>query len=206
MTSRLCCVCTAACTGQSVWLRTWVIYAVILFLMLLSLSCPLPALQSPLTLHRLQGPTELVIILRSDTSQGPLPSRTGFGMKRIRVTFKLPWGNWAWIRPHGETCKSQLPGPGVVQICSGPFRSSAPLLCPTAILSELLQRENRVLHFWTLKKRRLDQCQQYVVFERSAKQVCPQLDLALPHFWGLGGYPDDHSTGQPRGGSQQQAE
>ncbi|KAI4579141.1 hypothetical protein MJT46_000509, partial [Ovis ammon polii x Ovis aries] len=39
-----------------------------------------------------------------------------------------------------------------------------------AILSELLQRENRVLHFWTLKKRRLDQCQQYVVFERSAKQ------------------------------------
>uniref|UniRef100_A0A8C6YEJ7 Kalirin RhoGEF kinase n=1 Tax=Naja naja TaxID=35670 RepID=A0A8C6YEJ7_NAJNA len=40
-----------------------------------------------------------------------------------------------------------------------------------SILSELLQRENRVLHFWTLKKRRLDQCQQYVVFERSAKQA-----------------------------------
>lgn len=40
-----------------------------------------------------------------------------------------------------------------------------------AILNELLQRENRVLHFWTMKKRRLDQCQQYVVFERSAKQV-----------------------------------
>uniref|UniRef100_H3DDY1 non-specific serine/threonine protein kinase n=1 Tax=Tetraodon nigroviridis TaxID=99883 RepID=H3DDY1_TETNG len=39
-----------------------------------------------------------------------------------------------------------------------------------AILNELLQRENRVLHFWTLKKRRLDQCQQFVVFERSAKQ------------------------------------
>lgn len=39
------------------------------------------------------------------------------------------------------------------------------------ILNELLQRENRVLHFWTMKKRRLDQCQQYVVFERSAKQV-----------------------------------
>lgn len=45
------------------------------------------------------------------------------------------------------------------------------LLFSIAILSELLQRENRVLHFWTLKKRRLDQCQQYVVFERSAKQV-----------------------------------
>lgn len=40
------------------------------------------------------------------------------------------------------------------------------------ILNELLQRENRVLHFWTMRKRRLDQCQQYVVFERSAKQVC----------------------------------
>uniref|UniRef100_A0A3Q1H7E7 Kalirin RhoGEF kinase a n=1 Tax=Acanthochromis polyacanthus TaxID=80966 RepID=A0A3Q1H7E7_9TELE len=40
-----------------------------------------------------------------------------------------------------------------------------------AILNELLQRENRVLHFWTLKKRRLDQCQQFLVFERSAKQA-----------------------------------
>ncbi|XP_058888327.1 kalirin isoform X3 [Acipenser ruthenus] len=40
-----------------------------------------------------------------------------------------------------------------------------------AILNELLQRENRVLHFWTMKKRRLDQCQQFVVFERSAKQA-----------------------------------
>ena len=55
----------------------------------------------------------------------------------------------------------------------------APALGPAAILSELLQRENRVLHFWTLKKRRLDQCQQYVVFERSAKQVCSALSLEL---------------------------
>ncbi|KAF7707997.1 triple functional domain protein-like isoform X2 [Silurus meridionalis] len=39
------------------------------------------------------------------------------------------------------------------------------------ILNELLQRENRVLHFWTMRKRRFDQCQQYVVFERSAKQA-----------------------------------
>ncbi|KAL7984586.1 hypothetical protein Chor_003156 [Crotalus horridus] len=38
------------------------------------------------------------------------------------------------------------------------------------ILNELFQRENRVLHYWTMRKRRLDQCQQYVVFERSAKQ------------------------------------
>ncbi|XP_059801136.1 triple functional domain protein-like isoform X4 [Hypanus sabinus] len=39
------------------------------------------------------------------------------------------------------------------------------------ILNELLQRENRVLHFWTMRKKRLDQCQQFVVFERSAKQA-----------------------------------
>ncbi|KAM9483661.1 kalirin RhoGEF kinase b isoform 1-T1 [Clarias gariepinus] len=40
-----------------------------------------------------------------------------------------------------------------------------------AILSELLQRENRVLHFWTQKKKRLDQCQQYVLFERHVRQA-----------------------------------
>nr|XP_060630961.1 kalirin isoform X6 [Anolis sagrei ordinatus] len=55
--------------------------------------------------------------------------------------------------------------PGVVSHTRGPEQQVK------AILSELLQRENRVLHFWTLKKRRLDQCQQYVVFERSAKQA-----------------------------------
>lgn len=49
------------------------------------------------------------------------------------------------------------------------------------ILNELLQRENRVLHFWTLRKRRLDQCQQYVVFERSAKQVNTTPEDTLTH-------------------------
>ena len=28
-----------------------------------------------------------------------------------------------------------------------------------------------MLEFWTMKKKRLDQCQQYVLFERSAKQA-----------------------------------
>ena len=50
-----------------------------------------------------------------------------------------------------------VPDPGV-SVCAG-------------ILSELLQRENRVLHFWTLKKRRLDQCQQYLMFQSHAQQV-----------------------------------
>lgn len=47
--------------------------------------------------------------------------------------------------------------------------------CVSDILNELFQRENRVLHYWTMRKRRLDQCQQYVVFERSAKQVSAPL-------------------------------
>ncbi|XP_061081598.1 kalirin [Conger conger] len=51
-----------------------------------------------------------------------------------------------------------------------------------AILNELLQRENRVLHFWTMKKRRLDQCQQYVVFERSAKQALDWIQEAGEYY------------------------
>lgn len=47
------------------------------------------------------------------------------------------------------------------------------------ILSELLQRENRVLHFWTLKKRRLDQCQQYLMFQSHAQQVDKPRPLSL---------------------------
>ena len=38
-------------------------------------------------------------------------------------------------------------------------------------LDQLLKQENTVLEFWTTRKRRLDQCQQYVVLETSAKQV-----------------------------------
>lgn len=49
-------------------------------------------LSSPLAAHRLQGPSELVVILRADTSQGLLPSGIGFGVKGIRVTFKFPGG------------------------------------------------------------------------------------------------------------------
>lgn len=39
------------------------------------------------------------------------------------------------------------------------------------ILDELLSKENRVLEYWTQRKKRLDQCHQYVLFERSAKQA-----------------------------------
>uniref|UniRef100_A0A3P9K8U4 DH domain-containing protein n=1 Tax=Oryzias latipes TaxID=8090 RepID=A0A3P9K8U4_ORYLA len=50
------------------------------------------------------------------------------------------------------------------------------------ILSELLQRENRVLHFWTLKKRRLDQCQQYLMFQTHAQQALDWLQQSGDHY------------------------
>lgn len=40
-----------------------------------------------------------------------------------------------------------------------------------SILEKLLSQENKVLEYWTQRKKRLDQCQQYVLFERSAKQA-----------------------------------
>ncbi|XP_040567429.1 triple functional domain protein isoform X3 [Lepeophtheirus salmonis] len=39
-----------------------------------------------------------------------------------------------------------------------------------AILEKLLSQENRVLEYWTTKKKRLDQHQQFCLFERSARQ------------------------------------
>ncbi|XP_071554016.1 kalirin isoform X2 [Temnothorax nylanderi] len=39
------------------------------------------------------------------------------------------------------------------------------------ILEELVGKENKVLEYWTQRKKRLDQCHQYVLFERSAKQA-----------------------------------
>lgn len=40
-----------------------------------------------------------------------------------------------------------------------------------SILDELLTQETQVLEYWTQRKKRLDQCQQFVLFERSAKQA-----------------------------------
>lgn len=39
------------------------------------------------------------------------------------------------------------------------------------ILDKLLTQENGVLEYWTQRKKRLDQCQQFILFERSAKQA-----------------------------------
>ncbi len=43
-------------------------------------------------------------------------------------------------------------------------------LSSLGILEKLLTQENRVLEYWTAKKKRLDQNQQFCLFERSARQ------------------------------------
>lgn len=40
-----------------------------------------------------------------------------------------------------------------------------------SILDNLLSQENHVLEYWTQRKKAFDQCQQFVLFERSAKQA-----------------------------------
>ncbi|XP_021366305.1 triple functional domain protein-like isoform X1 [Mizuhopecten yessoensis] len=40
-----------------------------------------------------------------------------------------------------------------------------------ATLDQLLQQENVVIEYWTVKKRKLEQCHQYVLFEQSARQA-----------------------------------
>ena len=39
------------------------------------------------------------------------------------------------------------------------------------ILEELLSKENKVLEYWTQRKKRLDQCHQYSVLDHSARQT-----------------------------------
>lgn len=64
-----------------------------------------------------------------------------------------------------------------ISICL--WRSWSVLLCIylmivfSETLDSLLQQENMVIEFWTVKKKKLEQCHQYVLFEQSAKQVSP---------------------------------
>ena len=53
----------------------------------------------------------------------------------------------------------------------------------TATLDQLLQQENLVIEYWTVKKRKLEQCHQYVLFEQSAKQV--RIIISLFYCFGL---------------------
>ncbi|XP_077997965.1 triple functional domain protein-like [Glandiceps talaboti] len=49
--------------------------------------------------------------------------------------------------------------------------SRGPEATVKVILEKLLNLENSVLEHWTRKKKKLDQCQQYVLFEKSARQA-----------------------------------
>ncbi|XP_053273046.1 kalirin [Pleuronectes platessa] len=69
--------------------------------------------------------------------------------------------------------------PGVSEVTG---HSRVPEQQVKGILSELLQRENRVLHFWTLKKRRLDQCQQYLMFQSHTQQALDWLQQSGDHY------------------------
>ncbi|XP_049267793.1 triple functional domain protein isoform X2 [Rhipicephalus sanguineus] len=51
-----------------------------------------------------------------------------------------------------------------------------------ALMEQLLKQENKVLEYWTVRKKRLDQCQQYVLFERSAKQALGWIKETGEHY------------------------
>lgn len=50
------------------------------------------------------------------------------------------------------------------------------------ILDKLLSQENRVLEHWSQRKKRLDQCQQFVLFERSAQQAMEWIHESGEHY------------------------
>lgn len=50
------------------------------------------------------------------------------------------------------------------------------------ILEQLLKQENKVLEYWTARKKRLDQCQQYVLFEHSARQALEWIRETGEHY------------------------
>ncbi|XP_064466147.1 triple functional domain protein-like isoform X2 [Ornithodoros turicata] len=51
-----------------------------------------------------------------------------------------------------------------------------------ALMEQLLKQENKVLELWTARKKRIDQCQQYVLFERSAKQALGWIKDTGEHY------------------------
>ncbi|XP_064646133.1 triple functional domain protein-like isoform X3 [Lineus longissimus] len=64
-----------------------------------------------------------------------------------------------------------------------------------ATLDQLLQQENMVLEYWTMRKRKLDHCQQFVMFERSAKQALEWIhdtgELYLSTHTNVGANPEE---------------
>lgn len=50
------------------------------------------------------------------------------------------------------------------------------------ILDKLLNQENNVLANWSEKKKRLDQCQQFVIFQKSADQALEWINEIGEHY------------------------
>ncbi|XP_075229474.1 trio Rho guanine nucleotide exchange factor isoform X4 [Lycorma delicatula] len=65
------------------------------------------------------------------------------------------------------------------------------------ILEKLLSQENKVLEHWSQRKKRLDQCQQFVLFERSAQQALEWIHETGEHYL---------STHTSVGGTQEETE
>ncbi|XP_056157511.1 kalirin RhoGEF kinase b, partial [Lampris incognitus] len=86
-----------------------------------------------------------------------------------------------YIHRNGVTMAT-ISGHSVTGVAEVTGHSRVPEQQVKGILSELLQRENRVLHFWTLKKRRLDQCQQFLMFQNHAKQALDWLQQSGDHY------------------------
>ncbi|XP_024083955.1 triple functional domain protein isoform X2 [Cimex lectularius] len=58
-----------------------------------------------------------------------------------------------------------------LQYYNYPTSEAGPEARVKVILDKLLSQENRVLEHWSQRKKRLDQCQQFVLFEASARQA-----------------------------------
>ena len=74
--------------------------------------------------------------------------------------------------------------PWLSVVAGGSVTGPVPVSFP-AILEQLHKQENVVLEYWTMKKKKLDQCNQFVLFERSAKQVRLRLYISqnLATIW-----------------------
>uniref|UniRef100_A0A224XHF4 Putative guanine nucleotide exchange factor for rho and rac gtpase n=1 Tax=Panstrongylus lignarius TaxID=156445 RepID=A0A224XHF4_9HEMI len=69
-----------------------------------------------------------------------------------------------------------------LQYYNYPTSEAGPEARVKVILDKLLSQENRVLEHWSQRKKRLDQCQQFVLFEASARQAMEWIQETGEHY------------------------
>ncbi|XP_073973142.1 trio Rho guanine nucleotide exchange factor isoform X3 [Rhodnius prolixus] len=69
-----------------------------------------------------------------------------------------------------------------LQYYNYPTSEAGPEARVKVILDKLLSQENRVLEHWSQRKKRLDQCQQFVLFETSARQAMEWIQETGEHY------------------------